>query len=214
MDQYGIPSLEELRQYNVNRPDQIEAIKQSLYDSQTYAAAGQTQLIFFQQPKGGASGKTLQDTNMTGAGALPAPQSFLVETIELFVFPNQDVTVLNAGASFQPEFANDVYDIARFGWLEFFIGSKPYLDEAPLLKFPPRSGLTIAADSSAVAPAAGQLATNYASFGGPIYALMPPILLVPTQNFEITLNWPAAVPISTTAKVFVNLGGILYRNSQ
>lgn len=214
MDQYGIPSLEELRQYNVNRPDQIEAIKQSLYDSQTYAALGQTQLIFFQQPKGGAAGKTLQDTNMTGAGALPAPQSFLVETIEIFLFPNLDISTVDAGALSVSEFANDVYDVARFGYLEFFIGSKPYLDEAPLLKFPPRAGLSTGFASSAVAPAAGSLKDNYASFGGPIYALMPPILLVPTQNFEVTLNWPTAIPLSTTAKIFINLGGILYRNSQ
>ena len=37
-----IPSLGDLQQYNVNRPGQIEGIRASLYDFQTYANAGTT----------------------------------------------------------------------------------------------------------------------------------------------------------------------------
>ena len=44
----AIPTLGELSQYNVNVAGQIEGLKWSLYDSLTYAQAGQTQLQFFQ----------------------------------------------------------------------------------------------------------------------------------------------------------------------
>lgn len=214
MDNFGIPTLEELRQFNVNRPDQIEAIRQSLYDSVTYVAAGQTTLQFFQTPKGQA-GKTLQETNMTGAGALPAPQSFLVQSVELYMLPTEAL-ILTVGADTLATFVNNVYEVARSGWLELFVGSKPYLDEAPLMKFPPRCGLSVAAalSDTTTAGAARRSIFNYASVGGPVYELAPPILLVPTQNFIITLNWPAAVAITADMLIYCNLGGILYRNSQ
>lgn len=206
------PSLQELSKYNVNRPDQIEVVRSSLYDFQAYAQAGQTQLQFFQVPQG-QNGKTLADTNMTAAGALPAPQSFLIQTIEIYFFPLNAISA--EGAAVACENWNDVYDVAKSGWLELYIGSKAYLDEAPLLKFPPRCGLTgVAAVSQAGEVADSSIRVDYASFGGPTYELVPNILLVPTQNFKVTLNWPAAVPISIASRIGIQMGGVLYRNSQ
>jgi len=212
LDQYGIPSLDELNAYNVNRAGQVEAIKASLYDFQAYAVGGQTQLQFFQTPKG-QGGKTFADTNMTLAGSLPAPMSFLVETIEIYFFPLNAIST--AAAAVALENWNDVYDVGKSGWLELFIGSKPYLDEAPLMKFPPRCGLTGVAAAALAGEVADQAITaDYASFGGPVYEMIPPILLVPSQNFNVTLNWPAAVAISLAGRIGINMGGILYRNSQ
>ena len=213
MDQWGIPSLDELQQFSVNRPGQVEVVRSSLYDFQTYAQAGQTQLQFFQVPKGQSS-KTFADTNMTVAGVLPAPQSFLIETVEIYFFPAGDPSSYGTGAAV--ENINDVYDVAKSGWLELFIGSKPYLDEAPLLKFPPAVGLTgfAALSDASTSSAAQRSAVSYASFGGPVYKMQPNILLTPSQNFIVTLNWPTAVAISAAARIGVNLGGVLYRNSQ
>ena len=213
-----IPSLAELQQYNVNRPGQIEAIRGSLYDSIAYAQAGQTQLKFFQTPQGQSS-KTLADTNMSAAGSLPSPQSFLVECIELYFFPGLLPGDLSADDTpIIPNFLNDVYEFYSVpAWLEFYIGSKAYLDEAPLMKFPPRCGLAgfaAASDGDASSTTGKQTLINYASAGGPVYELDPPILLVPTQNFNITLNWASANAISAAGKVYCQLGGILYRNSQ
>lgn len=213
-----IPSLSDLQQYNVNRPDQIEAIRSSLYDTLTYAQAGQTQLQFFQTPKG-QGGKTLADTNMTSAGTLPSPQSFLIESIQLYFFPGINPGNLSAANTpIAPTFTNDTYTFYKYGgWLELFIGSKAYLDEAPLLKFPPRCGLggfSAATDDGVAASDGKQTMVNYASAGGPEYELNPPILLVPTQNFVVTLNWPAAIALSAAGTVMCQLGGILYRNSQ
>lgn len=213
-----IPSLADLQQYNVNRPGQIEAIRSSLYDSLTYAQAGQTQLKFFQTPQGQSS-KTLANTNMSAAGSLPSPQSFLVETIELYFFPGELPGNLSANDTpIIPTFVNDVYEFYTVpAWLEFYIGSKAYLDEAPLLKFPPRCGLAgfaAISDGAAQTSTGKQTMVNYASAGGPVYELDPPILLVPTQNFNVTLNWASANAITAAATVYCQFGGVLYRNSQ
>jgi hypothetical protein len=48
------------------------------------------------------------------------------------------------------------------------------------------------------------------------YFLDPPIFLRPTQNFRVTLDWPALVPTISTlnARIGCILDGYLYRNSQ
>lgn len=206
-----IPSLAELQRYNVNRPDQVEAIRQSLWDTQTYLDNSTTQLQFFQIPNGQSS-KTLADTNMEAAGSLPAPKSFLIETVELFFFPQNtiasDSTTIAASKNL-----NDLYQLTKAGWLDLFIGSKSYLQEGPLMKFPPRSGIggiQVGADSTANTG----VRVDYATLGGPVYELDPPILLVPTQNFKITLTWASAIDIGANCTIVCNLGGILFRNSQ
>lgn len=207
-----IPTLQDLQQFNVNRPDQVEVVAASLYDFQAYAQAGQTSLNFFQIPKGQSS-KTFADTNMTLAGSLPAPISFLVQTIEIYYFP---LNAISATGAIVASNWLDTYAVGKSGWLELFIGSKPYLDEAPLMKFPPRCGLTGTAALADTTSAAASRVTivDYASFAGPVYELASPILLVPTQNFQVTLNWPTAVATTVAGRIGVNLGGLMYRNSQ
>ena len=206
-----IPSLNELQKYNVNRPDQIEAIRQGIYDRVTFVDASSTDLQFFQVPQGQSS-KTLADTNMEAAGMLPAPKSFLVQTIEIYAFPANGVAADGTTIA-EARNLEDLYDVFSVGWLEFFIGSKLYLQEGPLMKFPPRSGLTgmqVGADTTANTG----VRVDYVSLGGPVYEVDPWILLVPTQNFRVSLKWAASVNINANFPIMVNLGGVLYRNSQ
>jgi len=210
----GIPPLDELQYYNPNRPDDVEGIAWSFYDSASYPAAGSTQLVFFQNPEG-QNGKTLADTNMTNAGMLPSPQAFLVLGIQLFFFPGVRPSTLAApGAS---AFVNDTYDFwTSNAWMSFSIGSKVYLQEAPLLKMPPPNGLAgfSAASDSTTPGTAHQFQIGYATAAGDPYEVNPPLLLPTTQNFKLSLNWPALAPISAQAKIYCNLSGYLYRNSQ
>ncbi len=220
MNHSKIPTLADLQQFDVNRRGEYEGIRQTFYDSTTYVLAGQTQLQFFQTPRGQSS-KTIADTNMTSAGQLPQPQHFLVESIEILLFPGVLPTT-KATTIAETEFANDMYTVEKSGSLNFFIGSKTYLEEAPLGRFPPKTKMgsesahaiselqAVAADSEL------QVSTDYAAWSGRPYYLDPPVLLVPNQNFSVTLNWPAvvALPSGADAKVFVVLDGILYRQSQ
>ena len=206
-------------QFKVNRPGSMEIISQYLYDSASYIGAGQTSLIFFQVPIG-QSAKTLADTNMETAGSMPQPKVFLCDTIELLFFPSYGVaTAVSQGpvADAPANFWNDVYSFATHGWLDFFIGSKFYLRDGPLAKFPPRQRLGGAAALTSTMTAGAATATHidYASVAGMAYDITP-VALEPNQNFNITLNWPVAVALPSTvaARIVVSLGGQLIRNSQ
>lgn len=213
----SVPSLQELEKFNVNRSGEFEAIRQSLYDFQTYAQAGQTSLIFFQVPAG-QSGKTIADTNLELAGQLPNPKMHLVQSIELLFFPSV-LPSIGPAADAPSQHVNDVYNVSKTGWLELFIGSKSYLREAPLGRFPPKTRLEVssAIATSLTAGAATQSRDSYAVWAGRPYAVDPWILLKPTQNFQVTLNWPTNVALGaadTAARIGVALDGVLYRNSQ
>jgi len=211
------PNLTELEKYGVNRVNQYEAIRQSLYDFQAYATAGTTQLQFFQVPKG-QSGKTVADTNMTIAGMLPQPQYFLVETIEIYFYPGVEPGVEAAAAPTEPEFSNDMYALAKSGSLNYFIGSKTYLEEAPIGRFPPKTkqeGYAALHFAQAVA-ADQQMHIDYSAWCGRPYYINPQTMIPPNQNFNVSLNWPAAVatPSGTNGRIGIVLDGILYRQSQ
>ena len=219
-----IPNLAELQAYAVNRKGQYEGLRQTLYDFQTYAAAGQTSLSFFQVPVG-QGGKTIADTNIEVAGSLPQPKHFLVESIEIYLYPGVDPATENTGALgtlAETEFTNDIYAVAQSGSLRFFIGSKTYLEEAPLNRFPPKvclktqAAYAIQTKQAVAADRQDQVSFDYGVFSGRPYYINPATLLIPTQNFIVSLNWPAAValPSGQDARIGVVLDGILYRQSQ
>lgn len=214
-----LASVADFNKFNVNR-EGWEKIKQSLYDRTAYAAAGQTQLTFFQAPVG-SGGKTLSDTNMTLAGQLPTNQNFLVEAIEIFFFPTTPTVAAQLPAAFGAQavaqIVNDAYIFNRGGNLRFLIGSKDYLQEAPLQKFPASRQFHIEAalaDGTTLAANSQSRIAFAASVGRP-YVLNPPVLLVENQNFAVTLAWPEGVQaITNPASVFVSLEGVLLRRSQ
>lgn len=210
---FQVPPLESLAPYAVTRDGMYEGICASLYDSATYAQAGQSQLNFFQIPRGQSS-KSLEDTNMESAGQLPAGKFFYITGIELMIYPNIDPAALGAAAVVEQ--VNDVYDFAKRGWLDLFIGSKSYLTEAPLNKFPSKTGLIVSSSMSDATTAASALNNRvaYANMGGRPYDLKPGILLAPNQNFSLSLNWATVQALSATAKIYANLSGYLYRLSQ
>ena len=215
----NIPSRANLAKYNVNRPG-WEVVRQSLYDFTSYAAAGQTTLNFFATPNG-QGGKTLSDTNMTLAGQLPAAQEFLVNSIEVLFFPTVPVVAADNPAAFGAgavaNAVNDVYKVMRTGNLVLTIGSKPYLTESPLGRFPAKTHFQVdgaVSQGGVVADTAQRVV--YAYSAGRPYLLSPADLrLTSSQNFSITLNWPEGLQtITNPGRIGVILDGILYRRSQ
>lgn len=209
----NVPNLTELQNFAVNRQGQYEVVRQTQYDFQTYANAGQTSLQFFQVPKG-QGGKTIADTNLEVAGSLPQPKWFLVESVEIHFFPGVDIGISGAALA-ESEFSNDVYAVAKGGSLNFFIGSKTYVEEAPLIRFPPKTRL-YAESAYATTVAASQLSYDYAAACGRPYFVDPEVLLIPNQNFSVTLSWPSvvALPSGVDGRIGIVLDGILYRQSQ
>lgn len=202
--------------YGVNVPNVMEAITQPLYSYQAYPAGGSAQpLQFFQsQPIGTI---TAEDTNMQLAGQLPAPQSFLIQGIGIDYLPG--TAAIRFGAQSALGQIADIYAILRRGVLTLTIGSKIYLQEGPLMELPPRAhinGVIGVADQTTP----GAALQTFASVGfsdGPVFNPRP-LLIPPSQNFSVTLSWPAgAVPIPSAdaaARIGVQLYGTLYRPAQ
>lgn len=210
-----IRTLADLQQYAVNRKDQVEVVRQSLYDFQTYSTTGATQFTFFAIPQGQSS-KTKADTNMSIAGSLPAGQRFAVQAIQVWFFPGVNPSAAGAAAGID-NFVNDVWAFYKAtAFLDFFIGSKSYITEAPVMRFPPSGRLEGFAGMSDASTAGANLfaRTSYASAGGRSFVVDPPVLLESTQNFNVTINYPTAVTVSANARVGVVLDGVLIRNSQ
>lgn len=232
----AIPSLTDLNQYRVNRQG-VEGIRQSLYDFLLYPTAGQAAFNFFATPQGqgitsavgGVVGtpKTVQDTNMTVAGMLPAGMTFLMNSIEVPFFAGTVNTAntytLAAPSLFAVAAAatvaaqlNDINSFYQSGSLKLFIGSKTYLEEAPLLRFPPKCQFTYDGAVATNSATVGEVAIASGKISGRPYMVEPPVLLENNQNFSVSLNFPTAVatPSGFNARVGVILDGYLYRNSQ
>jgi len=215
-----VPNRAQLSQYSVNR-EGWEAIRQSMYHYQAYAAAGATQLTFFQVPAG-QGGTTLSDTNMTLSGQMPKNQEFLIQSIEVVFLPTTPTVAAQMPAVFGAQAAaailNDAYIFGRSGNLTLTIGAKPYLQEAPLGRFPAKArySLDAALADVSTAGASFQSRVAFGAWGGRPYLLSPADLLLPeNQNFSLTLNWPeGAQAIANPARVGVIFDGFLYRRSQ
>lgn len=208
------PGVAALAKYGVNVPNSTVVTSQPLYHYQTYAAAGQTQLTFFQNPVGQNS-LTFADTNVEAAGSMPSPKRMLVTGIQVAFFPDGNPGIFGAQAAASNW--NDVNAVYKSGWLEFFVGSAVWLRDAPIGKFPSDFRLAGAAalSDSSTAGADQQGRIDYATFAGRKYNITP-ILLTSNQNFNVTLNWPSVVALPSTAagRIGVILEGFQYRQSQ
>lgn len=210
------PTLDQLERYNVNLEGQPEVIYQPIYDYQVYPAAGFRELAFFATPEGQA-GKTFDDTNMDLAGALSVPINMAMTNIQVWFFPagapGRTGPLAETGQNW-----NDVQAVLSAGNLQLEIGSKEYLVDAPLLKFPPQArlaGAAALADSSTAAADAGSQ-IDYATGAGMIYAVVP-FRLISQQKFVVRLRYqtgPIATPSGNPGRIGVALGGFEYRLAQ
>lgn len=226
-----------LQQNIVYQPGRNEVIRQSLYDYQVYPTAGFTQLQFFQLPIGqgicsqngalATNAKGIGDTNLRMAGTIPAGNRFRIETIELPFFAGAISTanrwapaVINSFAAVAAATvgaaSDDVQAFYSSGHLQLFILSKPYLDEAPLGRFPPKTNLRVSAAVASNSAPTGEVIVTTASMGGRPYVLKPEITLTPVMNFAVNLDWIVAVatPSGFNARVGCILDGILERAAQ
>lgn len=207
------PSLEQLERYNVNVEGQPEVIWQPIYDFQVYPTAGFNELVFFQVPEGQA-GKTFDDTNMSLIAALPVPINMAITDAQIWFFPAAAPSLTGAVVA---ENWNDVEAVLSGGNLQLEIGSKEYLVDSPLMKFPPQARLAGAAAVADTTTAAAARVTviDYSTAAGMLYDIVP-LRLISQQNFSIRLRFGTAIatPSGNNARIGVALGGFRYRLAQ
>lgn len=213
MQSRGIRTMdprEAVKKYRATIPNANEAIYQPLYDYQALSASAVASQRFFQVPVGqgtsvtnGSGAKTLTDTNMDLAGQLPAGQGFLVQEIQVEIYPG--VAINGTTAS---KFADDEYTVRKTARLEMTILSKKFLIQANLMSFPSsnrlemNSSTTVSTDRYVYAAAAGRMFT------------IAELFLQANVNFNVELIDLPALPSSTAGKIGIKLNGILFRNSQ
>lgn len=211
----------------VNLARVAEILAWSFFDSASYVAAGQPTLNFFALPQGQGTGfgggtKTASDTNITNAAMLPAGQMFLLESVEVRLQPTTPSVTAQLPAAFGAEVAaqivNDAYIVGRSGNLLLTIGSKPYLADGPISRFPAQSFFDVTAAVADASTVANNQQSRIAmgSFVGPLYDLGETSILIPSgQNFSVTLGWPEGnQTITNPLRIFVHLNGYLIRNAQ
>jgi hypothetical protein len=233
-----MPDLTQLLQYGNFNPNSVEGVRQSQYDFQLYQTAGAGAFNFFQVPQGqgvstqagnAANTKGAGDTSMTQAGMLPSPQAQLVTSLEIIF---EAGSVATAG-TFTPQVAysfvavptalvplsagavNDVSLLRQTGSLAFFIGTRNMLVEAPLGRFPPKTAMAVDSSIASNSATTASLAIASAKWGGRPYYLDPPLLLLPSVNFNVLITFPivVATPSGFNGRVGVIGDGYLYRNS-
>lgn len=198
------PSINEMMdKYQVNLSGKVEVIWEPLYDFQDAAATAPASQTFFQVPQG-QSGKDLTDTNMTLAGNIPAGQRFAITGIEVYFFPG----VLINQTDVDNAFIDDTYQFYKDGALTLTIGSKPYVQQGPLMSFPPSSRLN---GFAAAATTADESSYAYASPLGREYSIRD-LVLQSSQNFDVKIL--GRNNISVAGRVGVKLNGWLFRNAQ
>ena len=215
----AIPNAAQLASYGVTNADQYEGATQSLYDFQAYPVGGATSFNFFAVPQG-SGGKTFDDTNMILAAQIPAQQIFLVQAVEVHFYPTVPAVTAQNPAVFGAQAAallvNDVYAVEHAGNLLFTIGSKSYLQEAPLLRMPPKAhfALNAAVTDTTPAAASSQSRIAYAWAAGTPYNLSAFLKLAPNMSFAVVIGFNTAVAVSNAGRIGVVLPGVLYRMSQ
>jgi hypothetical protein len=227
--------------FNTNRvvrADSSEQIAQRLYDHALYPAAGVQRIVGFALPQGqgittavGAvvgSAKTVHDTNMDLGGQLPNGKVYLCESIEInfvpgasavtntFTLARPDSFLAAAALTLNAQIA-DAYQFYNSGALRFNVLNKVQLAETPLMVFPPKVNFVLDGFVSTNSATTAALAAVSAKAGGRPYFLTDyAIQLQSSMNFDVTLEWPTAVPLPSgfNARVGIILDGVLGRASQ
>jgi len=184
----------------------LEVIPHILYDTQVYVDAVTTVLPFFT-----ANPANESISNVNPPSILPNPASFLIKNIAWFV-PNELETIDQGAAAALPSQLNDIILLGNTGILKLFIGEKPY-GPWPLFRLPCSTfvkGMLAAAGAEAA-----NLASAYGNTDGPLYPVLPPLLIAPMQKFRVSLEWPAgAVQLLANRNIKVLLDGQMSRGIQ
>jgi hypothetical protein len=181
------PYRDAVGQFRVAHGGETEAIFEPLYDSQTF----KPRMRFFEEPIGasydnGARWKTRAETNMALAGLLPAPNRFLITGVHF------DVT------------GSDDYRrrVAERGWLRLQLGSKDYLNIAPLGTLMSERVMVRRGRKFVAVPRRFDLDQCFK---------VTPIMINPQQSFVTEINIDM---MPSKQRAFVHLVGYLYRLSQ
>ena len=181
----------------------LEPINEPMYDTQVYPNAGVAALQFFTQ---GIGGRTLRETNIPIAGALPNPQQFHIYGLQLV--PSQLASAQSGALA--DDAVTDQTAMIENSFSRLHIGTKSYIEVATVF-VPNGHGLTGFASTTVNATAIVS-AHNGISHQNNFYDVTVKvdrsrlaIHIPPQQNFRFELNFPG--PAATAVVTNVVIGG-------
>jgi hypothetical protein len=200
--------------YVVTYGNALEFIADTLYDTQTYAAAGQTSLSYFQTA---STPQTIANTNMPLAGQLPDRQGFLIMSIRCYPITQPASSARAAsGTTPQPGAIKDFMTMIAGGVVTFNFLNKNY-GSFPLWLLPAGGGaFPFFALEGATADPGGFV--DFANNGIPdardIYVLEQPLFLPPQTKIGVTANWNAIATINVNTPIKILFDGLMVRPVQ
>ncbi len=197
----------------VNLSGTKEVIWEPLYDTVAYPSGGSSSITLFQNQIG-KNGKQLDETNMDLDGQLPSGKSFLLVGIQLAFYAG-DLSASANNELIVNHVTADTRTFAENGHLIFRIGSKDYMRQAPLGKFPPcerLSGYTSLSMGLDATPNKKTYA-EYATPSGREFSVNG-LLLEPNQNFSLELRDLPPLLSGVDGKIVATLNGFIGRNAQ
>lgn len=199
-----------------------EPVDQPVYHIQTYGTAGATSFTFFNTAVGSAT-NGLADTNMDAAAVLSAGKRFAVMGIMIaFLGGPAPEIVNNLTPATLTSYLNDARKVLEgIGYLAFKVLDKNYLTVAPLSYLPAGFGLAVggAAQTQSQQTAADAeshiaIANNGVPAPSAGRSLRVPVPIPQQVRFEVTMNFPTAITVSTAARIGCFLDGLLIRARQ
>lgn len=190
-------------QFNSQFPGR-EVIDGALWDTLTYTSGATTVLNFFNAVRA-----TIDLSNMTQAGLLPAPDSFLVRAIRIFFKNRPESTATAAAGAVEVSSHDDLSLLLDNAAVVFTIGQKDY-GIYPAKTLPAGGGAfgKIAVNNILVAGAAVDFATNGVPHIYNTFTLGKPVLIKSQINFGVQMTWPAGfVTLIRSVNISVVLDG-------
>jgi len=173
--------------YVTQSPVALEVVQDVIYDTLTYTSASTTELIFFAES---IATVTRDVTNMTVAGMLPNPESFLIQAPRLYIkwLPTNTLGATELTGSV----ISDLALLVNTGIVTFVFGTKRY-GPIPLWMLSAGGGpdVRLAVSDTSTAGANQNRMISYAQLGGPLFAFFPHLMLSPLQAFSASMTWPA-----------------------
>jgi hypothetical protein len=183
-----------------------EVIHAMLWDTLLFTNATTLQLIFFQQTM---AALTPDVTNMQNAGMLPFPKKFLIRALRFFVKQRPE-SVIDGGAGVILDAYSNVALLANTGVLSINIGDKEF-GRYPLRSIPPGNAPDphiAVIDVGSAGIVGGTVAYGQNGLpSSPPFTLAVPLLIETSQNFNVTLSWPAVITLTRNTNLCVCLEG-------
>lgn len=190
--------------------DKFEVINAALWDTLQYTSAATLRLTYFT-----ATRATIDLGNMEVAGQLPYPKAFLVRSLKIFLKQRPESVNEVAATNPQTGAIDNIATLFNTGAVQINIGSKNY-GIYPLWVFGCAGGPSgiMLQTNVLIAGSYADYAQSGRAHSKDGFTFAVPLFIEPQMNFNVDIQWGAAVTLTRNLNLCVSLEGDLIRPVQ